>query len=237
MSGALAPYNEPTAFGAEGAGVEASGSRRKAMVDGQILPNNVTDEGILAAFLEVAREPYVPRALRAVAYVDDDLRIAPGRHLLAPVVLARLLQAAAIGPEDAVLDVGCASGYSTAVLARLASAVVALESDGELAGWANRALAVVGIDNAAVVEGALEEGCAEQGPYDVIVVNGATGRPPEALVEQLSEGGRMVLVSREGEVGRAMLYRRRDGVVSHTELFDAQVPVLPGLEASATFRF
>ncbi len=237
MSGALAPYNEPTAFGAEGAGVEASGSRRKAMVDGQILPNNVTDEGILAAFLEVAREPYVPRALRAVAYVDDDLRIAPGRHLLAPVVLARLLQAAAIGPEDAVLDIGCASGYSTAIIARLASAVVALECDAELAAWANRALGETGVDNAAVVEGVLGEGCSDQGPYDAIVVNGACERAPDVLAEQLAEGGRMVLVERVGEVGRAYLYRRREGVVSHTELFNAQVPVLPGLEAMATFQF
>ena len=237
MSGPPEPYNVATIGGVEERRLEASENRRKAMVEGQILPNNVTDERIAEAFLEIPREPFVPSTMRAVAYVDEDMPVAPGRCLLAPVVLARLLQAAAIGPEDAVLDVGCASGYSTAVLARLASAVVALECDGELAGWASRALAEVGIDNAAVVEGALEEGCAEQGPYDVIVVNGATARAPEALVEQLSEGGRMVLVSREGEVGRAMLYRRRDGVVSHTELFDAQVPVLPGLEASATFRF
>ena len=109
--------------------MEASGNRRKAMVEGQILPNNVTDERIAEAFLEIPREPFVPSTMRAVAYVDEDMPVAPGRCLLAPVVLARLLQAAAIGPEDAVLDVGCASGYSTAVLARLASAVVALECD------------------------------------------------------------------------------------------------------------
>ncbi len=217
--------------------MEASGTRRRAMVDGQILPNNVTDEGVTEAFLNVPREPFVPSALRAVAYVDEDLQVAPGRCLLAPVVLARLLQAAAIGPEDAVLDVGCASGYSSAVIARLASAVVALECDEALAAWANKALAELGVDNATVVEGALEDGCADQAPYDVIVVNGACAGNPGPLAQQLAEGGRMVLVERTGEVGRACLYRLQDGVVARTELFDAQVPVLPGLEAVATFRF
>lgn len=237
MSGTRAPYKKPTAFRVEEARVEASGSRRKAMVEGQILPNNVTDERIAEAFLDVPREPYVPNSLRAVAYVDEDLQIADGRYLLAPVVLARMLQAAAIGPDDAVLDVGCASGYSTAIISRLASAVVALECDPELAAWANRVLGETGADNAAVVEGTLEDGCADQGPYNAIIVNGGCALSPDTLTEQLAEGGRLVLVERDGQVGCARLYRRQDGVVSHTELFDAQVPILPGLEVAATFQF
>ena len=217
--------------------MEMSLARRQAMVDGQIRPNNVTDERLITALLAVPREVFVPKALKGVAYVDEDILIGGGRYLMEPVVFARLLQAARIGPDDAVLDVGCGTGYSSAVLARLASAVVALEVDPELVRRANANLTELGVDNVAVVQGELREGCPAQGPYDVIFVNGAVEEAPVALTQQLGEDGRMLLVERRNGVGKAMSYGRFKGNISRRELFGAQVPTLPGFERKPAFVF
>lgn len=207
------------------------------MVNSQIRTNRVTDERVAAALLAVPRELFVPKGLRGVAYVDEDIAIGNGRYLMEPMVFARLLQTAEISPQNVVLDVGCGTGYSTAVLARLAGSVVAIESDEELAGRASALLAGQSIDNAAVVVSALVDGYAEQAPYDVIVLGGAVEVVPPGLIEQLGEGGRMVLVKRERGVGKAWLYRRDAGVVSGRELFDAQIMPLPGFGKPAAFVF
>jgi protein-L-isoaspartate(D-aspartate) O-methyltransferase len=216
---------------------EVSIERRLTMVNGQIRPNNVTDERIAEALLAVPRELFVPKALRSVAYVDEDLPVGGGRHLMEPRVFARMLQAAQIEPHHVVLDVGCATGYSTAVLARLAGSVVAIESDETLAGWANALINELSIDNAVVVVDPLNDGYPEQAPYDVILLNGAVDLVPPTLSEQLAENGRMVLVLRRNGVGKACLYRRDSGVVAGRELFDAQVMPLPGFEKPAGFQF
>ena len=207
------------------------------MVNGQIRTNKVTDQRVAAALLAVPRELFVPKALRSVAYVDEDIAIGGGRYLMEPMVFARLLQAAEIEPRHVVLDVGCGTGYSTAVLARLAGSVVAIESDEELAARARELVAELAMDNAAVVISRLSDGYAEQAPYDVILLNGAVEVVPDVLTGQLAEGGRMVLVKRERGVGKAWLYRRDQGVVSGRELFDAQVMPLPGFAKPAAFVF
>ncbi|MEQ9642794.1 MAG: protein-L-isoaspartate O-methyltransferase [Alphaproteobacteria bacterium] len=216
---------------------DLSGERRLSMVNGQIRPNSMTDERVVAAMLAVPRELFVPKALRGVAYVDEDIPVGGDRYLMEPRVLARLLQAADIEPDNVVLDVGCTTGYSTAVLARLAGSVVAIESDAELGARAQALIAELSIDNAAVVIEPLADGYAEQAPYDVIVLGGAVDVVPAVLSEQLAEGGRMVLVKRARGVGTAWLYRRDDGMVSGRELFDAQVMPLPGFERPTGFVF
>lgn len=211
--------------------------RREAMLEGQIRPNRVTDERVCAALQAVPREPFLPHQLRGVAYLDEDIPIGGNRYLMEPVVFARLLQAADIDGEDAVLDIGCGSGYSSAVLSHLASAVVALESDPALIERANANLAELGIDNVAVIEGPLHEGCPKQGPFDVIFLNGAVEELPKALFDQLGDGGRLLVVERRRGVGKATRYLKIDGIIGATELFDAQVPALPGFETVPGFVF
>ena len=207
------------------------------MVQSQLLPNKITDDRVSDAMAAIPRERFVPNALGGVAYADRDIEVAPGRHLVKPMVFARLLQAAEISGTDVVLDVGCATGYSTAVLAQLAGTVVALESDEELAARAEANLAELDIANAAVVVGPLKECCPDQGPYDVVFVNGSLPEIPRAMPRRLVDGGRLVAVVDTDGVGRATLVRRHGEMTSTQILFDAIVPPLPDFAVARGFVF
>ncbi|MBI1181817.1 MAG: methyltransferase domain-containing protein [Alphaproteobacteria bacterium] len=210
---------------------------RKQMVDSQLLPNRVTNARLIGAMGAVPREAFLPRSLRGVAYVDEDLQVAPGRYVMEPMVFGRLLQEAHVRETDAVLDIGCATGYSAAVLARLASVVVAVEEDAETAERASEYLAQAGVENAAVITGPLSEGYPAQAPYDVIVVEGAVQQVPAGILDQLAEGGRLVTVVAGRGIGKATLFTRIGGVIGHRELFDAGVPMLLGFERETGFVF
>jgi len=211
---------------------------RLNMVESQLRTNKVTDLALLDAFETVPRELFVPEPLRGIAYIDQDVALGGGRFVMEPRVLARLLQAAQPGPEDVALDLGCGSGYATAILSRLVATVVALEDDAALAAAANRTLGELEIDNAVVVEGRLAEGYPKQAPYNVILLGGAVAEVPAAIADQLAEGGRLVTVVSAGPgLGRAMLMRRDGGVISSRVLYDAALPVLPGFEAEPGFVF
>lgn len=207
------------------------------MIEGQIRPNDVTDSRIIAAFGQIPREQFVPPALRGVAYVDEDIEVAPGRYLMEPMVLARLIDAAGIGAGDVVLDLGCVTGYSSAVLAQLAGAVVAVEEDKALAARATALLTELQCDNVAVVCHPLTSGFAGQAPYDVILVNGMFDELPKNIEAQLAEGGRLVGVMNADGAGKAVLYVKRGGLIGRRELFDAAVAPLPGFQAIPAFTF
>ena len=211
---------------------------RLNMVESQIRTNKVTDTRIIEAFETIPREQFVGESLQGIAYVDEDLEVSPGRYLLEPMVLARLLQAVAPGPGDMVLDVGCATGYSTAVLAGLCETVIGLEKDREMVETANRTLNALDLDNAVTVEGALEDGYAKQAPYNVILLQGAVSELPSGLKAQMAEGGRLaaVVVDAAG-IGRATLIERSGEVYSARTLFDAATPVLPGFQQQPGFVF
>jgi protein-L-isoaspartate(D-aspartate) O-methyltransferase len=211
---------------------------RLNMVESQLRTNKVTDLRLLGAFETVPRELFVPEPLRGIAYIDEDVPLGGGRFVMEPRVLARLLQAAQPGPEDVALDLGCGSGYATAILSRLVATVVALEDDAALATAVNRTLGELEIDNAVVVEGRLTEGYPKQAPYNVILLGGAVAEVPAAIADQLAEGGRLVTVVSAGPgLGRATLMRRDGGVISCRVLYDAALPVLPGFEAAPGFVF
>jgi len=210
---------------------------RLHMVQNQLMPNKVTDARVAAAMADVPREKFVPEAVAGVAYLDEDLEIAPGRYVMEPMVLARMLQAVDARDGELALDVGCGTGYSVAVLARLVGTVVGLESDEALAARAGTILADLGVDNAVVVGGAHAEGQADQGPYDLIVLGGSVPRAPEVLKSLLADGGRLIGVIEHNGVGRATLITRKgEGYLSEV-LFDAMVPPLPGFEETTGFVF
>jgi len=216
---------------------------RQSMVDSQIRPNDVTDLRIIGAMLDVPRERFVPANRADLAYLDDDLPLndAPAggtqRFLMEPMILAKLIQALDLSERDRVLDVGCATGYSAALLRQLAAEVVAVESDVELANIARRTLGELGVAGVQVVNGPLPNGVPEAGPYDAVLLNGSVEFVPEALLDQLKEGGRLVAVVRSGPLGRATLYLRTGGAISSRRLFDAGVPALPGFEVPRGFVF
>jgi protein-L-isoaspartate(D-aspartate) O-methyltransferase len=214
---------------------------RQKMVDGQVRPSDVTDFRIIDAMLDVPREAFVPADQRAMAYLDLDLDVSEAgsakRFLIKPVVIAKMLQAAEITETDHVLVVGCASGYAAAVVAKLAAKVTATESDPSLAAKARDVLAQIGLSNVTVQTAAAADGAPANAPYDVIVLDGATGIVPDRLYQQLRDGGRLVGVFAMTKPPRAMIVTRSHGDFGNRALFDAVVPVLPGLERLPTFVF
>jgi len=211
---------------------------RLNMVESQVRPNRVTDPRIVLAMLELPREKFLPESLRGVAYVDEDVHIGNGRYLTEPMVLARLLQSAAIHETDTVLEIGTGTGYGAAVLSRLAGKVVALDSDPSLVKKATSILNELGAKNVTVAEGPLAEGCARHAPYNAIIFAGGAEDLPQAVLDQLAEGGRLLAVlAPPGEASRATLTSRIGGAISTRAIFDAASPILPGLRREPGFVF
>lgn len=215
---------------------------RRNMIEGQIRPNRVTDERVVEAMGAVPRERFVPKARRALAYADEAVEIAPGRYLMEPMLAARVIEAAAIRPTDAVLLIGAGNGYMAALLARLAPAVVALESNPELAKDAERLMGEVGADTVSMITGPLALGYSRQAPYDAILFDGAVEDIPQEIMSQLGDGGRLVaIVAHAGpgstRAGKAVLVTRVRDSYARRDLFDGGTPVLPGFARNPAFVF
>ena len=217
--------------------------QRKNMVEGQVQTADVTDRRILRAMSGIPREAFAPANLQSLAYFDQDLCVSPAadgqpaRYLMAPTLQARMILALAIDAGAVVLDVGWASGYGSAILARLAQTVVGLEVDNGLADTAARTLSTLSLDNVVVVKGALQAGWPSEGPYDAILINGTVTEVPESMLAQLKNGGRLVGVLAAGAVGHVTLFERSGALFSSRKLFDATAPTLPGFERAPEFVF
>lgn len=216
-------------------------TQRLNMVESQVRPSDVTDRRITRAMRAIPREEFVPASQKSIAYMDEALKVgdtANGeRFLLPPRTLAKMIQMLEPDADSLLLDVGCATGYSTAILAQLCQTVIGLEQDPMLAERAQRTLGAQSIDNAVIVTGPLVAGVPAEGPYDAILVGGAVTQPPQGLLDQLKDGGRLVAIQYTGSVGRATTWRRVGTRVDARASFDAAAPYLPGFEPVAGFAF
>ncbi len=210
---------------------------RTTMVDTQVRPSDVTKFPIIEAMLAVPREAYVPADKRDAAYAGKNIDLGNGRVMFEPRTLAKFLDALDIQPDEMVLHVGSGQGYSPAIIARIADFVVALEEDEALAAEAQATLSEHGVDNVAVVTGPLAQGAAKHGPYDVIIIEGAIEDLPQALAEQLKEGGRIAALFADGMLGIARIGYKIDGKIVWRFLFNAGAPVLPGFAKQPDFAF
>ena len=212
-------------------------ARRTMMVDTQVRPSDVTKFPIIEAMLSVPREDFVPSAQREAAYMGENLDLGQGRVLLEPRTLAKMLDVLAITNRELVMDVGGGMGYSTAVIAHMAEAVVAVEEDEAMAHEAQEALMAAGADNAVVHVGPLVEGAQQHGPYDVIILQGGVQQVPAPLLDQLKEDGRIAALFMDGELGEVRVGRKRGADISWRMAFNAAAPVLPGFGREVAFEF
>ncbi|KMW58440.1 Protein-L-isoaspartate O-methyltransferase [Candidatus Rhodobacter oscarellae] len=210
--------------------------QRTMMVDTQIRPSDVTKFPIIDAMLTVRREDFVPDAARSTAYMDGPVELGHGRSLLEPRTFAKMLDALDIQPDELVLDIGTGLGYSAAVIARLAEAVVALEEDESLAGEAETILGETHADNVAVVTGALADGAPKHGPYDVVVLQGAVEQIPDTLVEQTKSGGRIAAIFMDGALGTCRIGWKSDTGMTWRDSFNASAEILDGFRKAAAFQ-
>lgn len=209
--------------------------RRRMMVDTQVRPSDVTEFPIIDAMLEIPRELFVPQALREAAYSGEHLPLDSRRVILDPRTLAKMLDALDVTPSDLVLDLGPGMGYSSAVLARLSQAVVAVESESSYVTEAEAGLVEAGIDNAAITEGELAEGAPKYAPFDVITIQGGIEMLPDTIADQLAENGRICCIFMDGALGTARAGRKVDGRIHWRYAFNASAPILPGFERKKAF--
>ncbi|WP_425065882.1 protein-L-isoaspartate O-methyltransferase family protein [Reyranella sp.] len=212
---------------------------RRNMVEGQLRPNRVNDAGLLAALGELPRERFLPEGLRSVAYADDDVPLGNGRFMMEPMVHARLIQVLQPQNGDKALVVAAGLGYGAAILARLTKSVVAVETDAALAATATKTLQELGVSGVELVTGPAEQGASTSAPYDIVLIEGAVPEVPQAIADQLAEGGRLatVIADPSGALGVAHLFVKQGGVMSGRPLFDAGTPLLPGFARPARFTF
>ncbi len=213
---------------------------RRNMVDSQLRTFDVTDRAVLAAMGESPRERFVPEARVQFAYLDQNISLRDGlgepRWMLQPMVIARIIQALEVMPGSRILDVGAGYGYASDIFTRLGASVVALESDEGLAAQA-RARVAAAAPPVEVRVGPLAEGCPDHAPFDIILVNGAVEQRPDRLLGQLSDGGRLACLGRDGAAGHALLYVRAGEGFGLRRLFDASAPLMPAFLSERAFAF
>ena len=213
---------------------------RKMMLESQIRPNKVIDELVLSAFAETPRELFVQKAMRDIAYIDEDLPLCNGRYLMEPMILARLIQSLALQISDNVMIVGVGTGYSATIISQIAASVIGIESRAPLLQKAESNLATLDVSNTILFKGRLQDGYEKEAPYNAILIDGGVSFVPDNILNQLSENGRLVSIYRPSNIasaGEASVWMRSGKKFSRTCLFNAQVPTLEEFKEKTEFCF
>jgi protein-L-isoaspartate(D-aspartate) O-methyltransferase len=212
-------------------------SARRTMVDTQLLPSRVEDPRVIQAMQTIPREVFVPRALKGVAYNDEDLDLGDGRRLIEPLALGKLIEGAGVRPDDVALVIGCDTGYVAAVLGRLCATVFLLLPPDRPGEPVERLLNELECDNVVVQNGPVAEGLSAQAPFDLILLAGAVSKVPDRLLAQLADGGRLATVLQDGRAGRVTICHKIGSAIGRTQPFDAWLPELEAFREPAGFVF
>ena len=212
---------------------------RKNMVENQIRANKVTSLNVINAFLDVPRERFVPDALQEISYVDEDIQLSRNRFMMKPMILARLFQSLNLKGNENILHVGSNSGYGSAILSRMCSSVISLESDKKLFETSIHTFSNMGFDNVVPLHGSMENGVEKEAPFDIIFIEGSIETEPKTLFGQLNENGKLIAIIRPAniKIGKAKLFFKISNEIGLENLFDAQVSKLSIFKSKTKFSF
>ena len=212
---------------------------RKNMVENQIRANKVTSLNVINAFLDVPREKFVPDALQEISYVDEDIQLSRNRFMMKPMILARLFQSLSLKGNENILHVGSNSGYGSAILSRMCSSVISLESDKKLFETSIHTFSNMGFDNVVPLHGSMENGVEKEAPFDIIFIEGSIETEPKSLFGQLNENGKLIAIIRPAniKIGKAKLFFKISNEIGLENLFDAQVSKLSIFKSKTKFSF
>jgi len=212
---------------------------RKNMVENQIRANKVTSLNVINAFLDVPREKFVPDALQEISYVDEDIQLSRNRFMMKPMILARLFQSLNLKGNENILHVGSNSGYGSAILSRMCSSVISLESDKKLFETSIHTFSKMGFDNVVPLHGSMENGVEKEAPFDIIFIEGSIETEPKSLFGQLNENGKLIAIIRPAniKIGKAKLFFKISNEIGLENLFDAQVSKLSIFKSKTKFSF
>ena len=212
---------------------------RKNMVENQIRANKVTSINVINAFLDVPREKFVPDALQEISYVDEDIQLSRNRFMMKPMILARLFQSLNLKGNENILHVGSNSGYGSAILSRMCSSVISLESDKKLFETSIHTFSNMGFDNVVPLHGSMENGVEKEAPVDIIFIEGSIETEPKSLFSQLNENGKLIAIIRPAniKIGKAKLFFKISNEIGLENLFDAQVSKLSIFKSKTKFSF
>ena len=212
---------------------------RKNMVENQIRANKVTSLNVINAFLDIPREKFVPDALQEISYVDEDIQLSRNRFMMKPMILARLFQSLNLKGNENILHVGSNSGYGSAILSRMCSSVISLESDKKLFETSIHTFSNMGFDNVVPLHGSMENGVEKEAPFDIIFIEGSIETEPKSLFGQLNENGKLIAIIRPAniKIGKAKLFFKISNEIGLENLFDAQVSKLSIFKSKTKFSF
>ena len=209
----------------------------KNMIEGQIKPIGGMQKNILQAFSSVNRDDFVPQNLKENCYSEKNLFLKRDRFVLKANLIAKIISALNISNEENVLVIGSSTGYSSAIISRLAETVISIEEDQELLDFSEEAIKKNGIDNIVFINNAMIEGCSEQGPFNAIIIEGAIDEVPAKILNQLEDNGRLIAMVNDNGISNVIEYQKKNDTFTDRFIFSCSAPKLKSFDKRKSFSF